>query len=110
MTTRWKYVYVDHDLSAAALREGREEMGLMQREMAQALNMSSATYCACENGWRRFPFARLNLLPPHIANRVRDAFVEEFRSELNRKIATARRTSKPRQPARKSLAATAARG
>ena len=84
--TKPRYVYVDHDLSAQALRQGREELGLMQRQMAEALNMSSATYSACENGRRRFPFARLGMLPPDIAESVRDAFVEEFRTELNRKI------------------------
>ena len=99
MKPKPSYVYVDHDLSAAALRQGRRQLGLMQREMAEALNMSSATYNACENGKRRFPFARLNMLPPDIAANVRDAFVAEFRTELNRKIAKprirARRRTKP---------------
>ena len=95
--------YIDHRLSAAALRRGREQLGLSQRQLAYQLRMEPATFSACENARRRFPLQRLPMLPAEIQEEVRNALVAEFAEELDRKIAMPRIPPKRRTMARKRL-------
>lgn len=90
------YVYVDHDLSAAALRQGRQQLGLLQQDVAAQLQMSAATYSACESGKRRFPLARIGMLPPKMVPPLRDAFIREFAAEIDRKLAEPVKWSEPK--------------
>jgi hypothetical protein len=50
--------------------------------MAATIGMEASDYCAVERMRRRFPTARLGLLPRGLALRVRDALIDEFRAEL----------------------------